>query len=176
MTAVTHSYKIFVNISIKIAVFSFTCSEWKPVHTKSKNWLGKCLPVCVCVCVLVCVTLPVILPAGIWCCCPVTCCLYYLLQKEMKLVWWTVWWKLYSLEQPSVTVGKGPHATVPFHRLNLIIKHVASVLRVSSEVITAPGFHDWYLSLRTISSSVLHWSSFHISVCVWWNFLSSFWK
>lgn len=83
-------------------------------------------------------------------CCPVTCCLYYLLQKEMKLVWWTVWWKLYSLEQPSVTGGKRPHATVPFHRQNLIIRHVASVFRAISDVIMAPGFHDWYLSLHTI--------------------------
>lgn len=107
------------------------------------------------VCVLVSVTLPVILPAGIWCCCPVTCCLYYLLQKEMKLVWWTVWWKLYSLEQPSVTVGKGPHATVPFHRQNLIVKHVALVFRDSSNVSTAPGFRDWCLNRRIFCSSLI---------------------
>lgn len=54
-----------------------------------------------------------------------------------------------------MTVGKGPHATVPFHRQKLIIKHVASVFRVSSDLITAPGFHDWYLSLHTILCSSL---------------------
>lgn len=112
------------------------------------------------VCVLVSVTLPVILPAGIWYCCPVTCCLYYLLQKEMKLVWWTVWWKLYSLEQPSVTVGKGTHATVPFHRQNFIFKHVASVFRVSSDMSTAPGFHDLYLNHHIFCLSLISISHF----------------
>lgn len=54
-----------------------------------------------------------------------------------------------------MTVGKGPHATVPFHRQNLMIKHVASVFKVSSDVITAAGFHGWCLSLHTILCSSL---------------------
>lgn len=130
MTAATHSGTGFVNVSTGLGVFfSPAVSLFAP---KIKAGLEASL--CLCGSVLV--------RARYFSCHssyrdlmvrPSNMSPLFLLQKEMKLVWWTVWWKLYSLEQPSVTVGSGTHATVTFYK--------ASILNMR-HVITAPRSHN----------------------------------